>query len=209
MTKKEFCKKHGLTEAQFLGEKRIGGSISLNSLTSIPEGFNPTVGGSLSLNSLTREEKAKVKFRCLPDDFFFTWENGKYILVDGVFSEVVSRKGNVLRVKSIGGKQYTYIVTDGHGRWAHGDTLKGAREDLVYKIGDRDTSEYEGLSLESSLSLEKAIEAYRVITGACSAGTRGFVKNLPRVKRKYKIKEIVELTRGAYGNQAFEEFFVN
>ena len=248
MSKKEFCKKHGLSEAQFTGEDRIGGSLDLrsltsipegfnptvggsldltsltsipegfnptvggslylNSLTSIPEGFNPTVGGSLYLNSLTSKEKAKVKFRCLPDDFFFTWENGKYIQVDGIFSEVVSRRGNILKVKFIGEKKVTYLITDGQGRWAHGENLKEAREDLVYKIRDRNASKYTGLTLDSRLSFKKAIEAYRVITGACAAGTRMFVENLPLIKKSYKISEIVELTRGAYGNRGFESFFV-
>ncbi len=50
---KEFCEKHGITEDQFTGKEKISGSLDLRSLTSIPEGFNPTVGGSLDLRSLT------------------------------------------------------------------------------------------------------------------------------------------------------------
>ena len=53
MDKKQFCDKHGITERQFSGEVEITGSLYLRSLTSIPDGFNPTVGGSLILNSLT------------------------------------------------------------------------------------------------------------------------------------------------------------
>ena len=41
----------------------VGGGLYLSSLTSIPEGFNPTVGGSLDLSSLTRYERAKVNVR--------------------------------------------------------------------------------------------------------------------------------------------------
>jgi hypothetical protein len=52
LTKSEFIKKYNLTEGQFYGTEKIDGSLSLSSLTSIPEGFNPTVGGYLSLNSL-------------------------------------------------------------------------------------------------------------------------------------------------------------
>ena len=51
--KDEFLKKHSLTENQFLGLEQIRGSLDLSSLTSIPEGFNPTVGGYLDLRSLT------------------------------------------------------------------------------------------------------------------------------------------------------------
>jgi hypothetical protein len=53
MTKKEFLKKYNLTEDQFSGKEKVGGGLDLESLTSIPEGFNPTVGGYLDLRSLT------------------------------------------------------------------------------------------------------------------------------------------------------------
>jgi hypothetical protein len=52
MTKSEFIKKYNLTEGQFNGTEKIGGSLWLESLKSIPEGFNPTVGGDLWLESL-------------------------------------------------------------------------------------------------------------------------------------------------------------
>lgn len=45
----EFCKKNNITANQFTGEDKIGGDLYLRSLTSIPEGFNPTVGGYLDL----------------------------------------------------------------------------------------------------------------------------------------------------------------
>ena len=53
MTRKEFCKQSGITENQFLGIDKIEGSLFLNSLTSIPDGWNPVVGGDLYLYSLT------------------------------------------------------------------------------------------------------------------------------------------------------------
>lgn len=52
MTLKDFCKKHGLTEAQATGKEKICGDLDLSSVTSIPEGFNPTVGGYLDLSSV-------------------------------------------------------------------------------------------------------------------------------------------------------------
>ena len=52
-TIKTFCDKHNITENHFLGVDKIEGSLYLSSLTSIPEGFNPTCGGSLDLGSLT------------------------------------------------------------------------------------------------------------------------------------------------------------
>jgi hypothetical protein len=53
MNKQEFIKKHNLNEPQFLGKEEIKGGLDLGSLTSIPEGFNPTVGRYLDLGSLT------------------------------------------------------------------------------------------------------------------------------------------------------------
>ena len=53
MEKEELKKEYNLTENQYLDIDEVGGTLHLSSLTSIPEGFNPTVGGSLWLNHLT------------------------------------------------------------------------------------------------------------------------------------------------------------
>lgn len=98
-------------------------------------------------------------------------------------------------------------MTDGCGKWSHGETLRAAKDDLIYKIGNRDKSLYADLTLDSVLTIEKAIEAYRVITGACAAGTRYFVKSLSKVKQKYTIREICEITKGEYGAKEFADFF--
>ena len=44
---------YNLTEEEFNGTASILGDLYMQSLTSIPEGFNPTVGGNLYLNSIT------------------------------------------------------------------------------------------------------------------------------------------------------------
>lgn len=110
-------------------------------------------------------------------------------------------------MKKIASDKVTYLVTDGDGRWAHGDTLKEAKEDLIYKISDRDTSKYESLKLDSVLTKAEAIQCYRTITGACAAGTKGFVTSLPLVKEEYTISEIITLTAGHYGADTFRAFF--
>ena len=48
---KEFCERYGITMEQFRGEAKIPGWLDLRSVTSIPDGFNPTVGGYLDLES--------------------------------------------------------------------------------------------------------------------------------------------------------------
>ena len=247
MNKKEFCKKIGITERQFNGSEEIGGYLYLSTLTSIPEGFNPTVGGYLDLSSLTSIPEGfnptvggYLDLRSLtsiPEGFNPTvggyldlssetkhiganvnipniptpdlqWDNGKYICRDGILTEVVSNRHNVYRVRKIARKEIEYLITDGNGNWAHGDTLEEAKDDLMYKISDRRKSDYERLTLDDTLPVDEAIKCYRVITGACSSGTRNFIKNrLKEKKDSYKISEMIELTEGEYGNKSLKDFF--
>lgn len=51
MGKETFLKKYNLTEDQFCGKEKIGGDLDLSSVTSLPDGFNPTVGGYIYLRS--------------------------------------------------------------------------------------------------------------------------------------------------------------
>ena len=140
------------------------------------------------------------------------WGNKPYCKVDGIFTEVVERKGKVWKVRKIGETETFYIVNDGNGHYAHGDTIEAAKADLIYKITNKNKSDYEDLTLESVLTHEDAIQCYRVITGACSFGTKNFVENiLPQneLKDQYTIAEIIQLTEGQYGNKTFAKFFKN
>ena len=47
---------------------------------------------------------------------------------------------------------------------------------------------------------------YRVITGACEAGTRYFVEN-NKLPNKLTVKQTIDLTQGQYGNEQFKMFF--
>lgn len=120
-----------------------------------------------------------------------------------------SHHGNVYRVHRIGNSKQFYLVTDGESHFAHGNTLKEAHADLIYKINDRDTSAYKDMSLDDTLTIKEAIAAYRTITGACAAGTKDYVYNrLPKPhKEKYSIREIIELTDGEYQSERFRSFF--
>jgi len=181
----------------------VGGSLYLMSLTSIPEGFNPTVGGSLDLRS-----GLKTTYKKLPSGYFLTWQDGRYLLADGIFTEVISHRGNVYHVRQIASKEIIYLVTDGNGKWSHGETLKEAKSDLMFKISNRTKDDYKNLKLNDTLSFEDAIICYRVITGACSFGINDFITNrLKNKQKKYSIQEIIKVTKGEYGNQTFSNFF--
>jgi hypothetical protein len=129
-----------------------------------------------------------------------------YIIVDSILSKIVSHRGNVWRVIIAGQNNISYIVTDGNGKYAHGDSLAEAREDLIYKIGDRDKSSYEHLTIYSVLPYSDMIECYRVITGSCALGVKNFMKTIEK-KDSYSIGDVIELTNGAYGGDTFKEFF--
>jgi hypothetical protein len=200
----------------------VGGSLWLNSLTYIPEGFNPTVGGWLWLNSLTSIPKGfnptvgggldlLEGLTCneteLPSNYLFSWQDGKYIQVDGIFTEVVKKKGNIYHVKKLNDDKIFYLITDGE-RWSHGDTLKEAKEDLVYKVTNKTKDDYKHLNKTSILTFEEAVICYRVITGACSFGVKDFVKNkLDKVEKEYSIGTIIVKTIGCYGNEEFKTYF--
>ena len=71
MTKIEgLCKKYNLSEDQFTGKENVGGYLYLSSLTSIPEGFNPTVGGSLYLRSKSKYIGATISAIQINKNFF-------------------------------------------------------------------------------------------------------------------------------------------
>jgi len=107
----------------------------------------------------------------------------------------------------VGKKDLSYVVTDGVN-FAHGKTIKEARKSLLYKISDRDTAEYKSMNADTILTFKECIEAYRAITGACEFGVRNFVESMGKLKKKYAIKEVIEITKNQYGNEAFERFII-
>ena len=133
----------------------------------------------------------------------------EFLHVDGILSEVIEKKGNVYHVRNGINRSISYVVTDGNNHWAHGDTLEKAKQDLIYKISERDKSKYENLTLDSELSYYEAIACYRVITGACKLGTNDYLEHrLPKPhKEKYSIREMIELTKNEYGGKDFCDFF--
>jgi hypothetical protein len=177
---KNFCEKNNLTEKQFYGKETVGGSLDLEGLTSIPEGFNPTVGGSLDLNGLTSNKKN------ISPDYIFSWESGKYIIRDGILCEVLNKRKNVYKIKIVGNFNESYLIIEGNYS-AHADTLKKAKSDLQFKIISEKLKK-EPITKDTLLT----VKYYRLITGACRSGCENWMKqnNIP-----YKIDgdDIIEL----------------
>lgn len=81
-----------------------------------------------------------------------------------------------------------------------------ARDGLMFKIGKRDPAEFKAWTPEKVVTKAEAIKAYRVITGACEGGVRAWMKN-HKTPEKITVKEIITLTKGAYGAEQFAGFF--
>ena len=203
----------------------VGGGLGLDSVTEIPQGFNPTVGGHLVLESVTVIPKrfnptvgwsVHIKDRTLNESEynkketnFFDFKNG-YIQCDGIFMQVTSHKGNVWKGYKAASLHELYLVSDGNSRYAHGNTLKEAKEDLIFKVDGRRPDDFEHLTAESVLSFEESIIAYRVITGACSYGVKDYIRNrLPSKQKEFRMSEVIELTKDEYGGESFRTFVEN
>lgn len=166
-------------------------------------------GGGLDLGSLTsptnhkgNNSRARGMARAaLMADFAAKG----YSIADGILSKIVQTRGNVSRVIICGKTEVSYLVTDGEA-WSHGKTLKEARESLIYKIGSRDTSEYKAWTLGKKVTKAEAIKAYRIITGACEGGVRAWLEQR-RTPEEITVEGIIALTNGAYGAEAFKNFF--
>lgn len=193
----------------------VGGYLNLEG-TKIEEVPNDSfIGGCIYYNDNREFHPAlpiekNTKLEKIQEEPIFWKSNGvRYIKVDDILSIIDSHHGNVYHTHQVGYDKELYIVTDGENNWAHGETLKEAKLDLIYKISDRDTSAYKNMSLDDALTFEEAIVAYRTITGACSAGTRDFIEHrLPEPRKKtYTIGEIIDFTDNEYGSDKFKEFF--
>ena len=195
---------NGLTSIPEGFNPTVGGYLCLNGLTSIPEGFNPTVGGSLWMNGMTRSQRAKVKINRPVKGYY---SPGEYLYADGILT-------HVKKVKKVGeytlyvGKCYrSHVVSDGTN-YAHCSNFREGIADLAFKAAkDRGAAQYKGMSLDTELTVPEMVTMYRIITGACRQGSERFVNSLGELKEKYTIREAIELTKGQYNADKFADFF--
>ena len=155
-------------------------------------------------------KSAQIDNKILKEDFYYILLNGKFtecVKIDGIISIVINKHKNVYKVQNLGSSKESYIVKDGD-IYSHGDTIKEAKDGLLYKISNRDTSKYKDFTKDTEVTLKEAIEMYRAITGAYEGGTRYFIENvLTDKKEKYTVQEVINLTRGQYNHEKLVEFF--
>ena len=193
------------TRTAFQKLATVGGSIDASGAdtrTAFPK--LATVGGSIDARGAwghIEQNNPASSYKMLLKSF----AKYGYTFADNILAKVVSVKGRVSRVLIAGKTKVSYLVTDGEA-WSHGDTLQKARESLMFKISSRDTTEYKKWKLDTKVTLAQAIKSYRAITGACEQGVKLWMEN-KKVPEAMTIAQAIELTRGAYGNEAYKEFF--
>ena len=180
----------------------VGGWLDLSGtqITSLPD--NLTVDGSLYLRG-TQITGKRTCNKLHNGDYV----PGRYIYCDDILT-------HVKRAKQIDG--YTYyigkikdrnVISDGT-LYAHCKSFKDGVLDLEYKkAADRGADQYKHLTLDSVVKKDDAITMYRIITGACRAGTEQFLSTIREFKDEYTVREIIEITRGQYGANRLQKFF--
>ena len=183
----------------------VGGSLDLSDtpITALPD--NLTVGGGLCLSGTKITAKDRKKVKKLKDGDIVP---GVYIYADGQLfhdsGKVKTVNGYTIHCGKIKGQ---YLVTDGE-YWAHCRTPREGIADILFKkASSRGADQYKGVDMDKLHSVEELKTMYRIITGACRAGTEAFVNSIRDLKASYTIREAIALTKGQYNSSAFERFF--
>ena len=183
----------------------VGGWLDLRAtqIKELPEGL--TVSGSLYLSYTQISRNAANRVRRLKDGDYVA---GKYLYCDGILTHV-SKKHKAgdytLYVGKIKGRN---VVSDGT-HYAHCETLRDGIADIAFKrAAERGAGQYKGINMDTPIPLEDAKTMYRVITGACRAGTEHFAQSLgEKLQETYTVREMIEVTKGQYNAGKFAEFF--
>ena len=183
----------------------VGGSLYLGGctgLTSLPD--NLTVGGSLDLRGCTGLSGYYKYYHTLRNGDYVP---GRYLYADGILTHIKRKKqiGNyTYYIGKIKGKN---VISDGT-YYAHCKNFEEGVSDLAFKAAEeRGAEQYKNLTKDSVVSFEEGRTMYRIITGACSAGTQQFIDDMTEKKESYSISEIIEMTKNAYGGEIFRKFF--
>ena len=159
-----------------------------------------TLGSLSTSNSVQHPDFLKDVKRVFDLPFLY-----KDYILSFVHSTKVIDGITIHKTNRIGYNETEYVAIKGELS-AHAETIKLALIDLRFKESDRDTSWLEDKTINSVLTFEDSILAYRCITGACSGGVSHFLKTI-KEKEEYRISEIIDLTKGEYGNERFSDFF--
>uniref|UniRef100_A0AAU8ATA3 Uncharacterized protein n=1 Tax=Dulem virus 31 TaxID=3145749 RepID=A0AAU8ATA3_9VIRU len=194
------------------GTNAVISAIGINNIVRAKKGTWITLAEYDENDTPRCVKSAQIDGVKLKEDVYYTLLNGEFtecVNIDGIISIVLNKHKNVYKVQNLNSNRESYIVQDGD-IYSHGDTIQEAKNGLLFKISNRDTSKYNDFTKETNITLKEAIEMYRIITGACEGGTRYFVENvLADKKEKYTVQEVIDLTQGQYNHAKLVEFFKN
>lgn len=149
------------------------------------------------------------------DKDILKFNNDKVYLVDDVPTIIKKVKGTIAQgyiLNSDFTLQPCYIAK-GHNKFAHGETIRKAVEDLQSKIfEDMDTDETIELFLQE-FELDKKYKGkdfyiwHNRLTGSCEMGRQSFVKNkgIDLENDMFTVQEFIDLTRNDFGGDIIEQ----
>ena len=193
------------------GDVYVYGSAKLDALETV--GGDVYVSGSAKLDAPNIKLKnTKEAKKICSDALSLAFRIKGLIRIDGILSWILKEKTvkgfTVFQIKIVGKTTLSFCIKQGD-KYAHGETIEQAKEDLKYKCADRDVSEFKKWrnNLDKKVSFEDAIAAYRTVTGACEFGVKEFVKSI-EIPKRITPNIIIELTQGKYGHREFSNFLL-
>ena len=182
--------------------KSVGGYLSINASAKIDA--LKSVGGYLYINASAELVANKL----------YTGGYSKFKVFDNIGCVVLSEKqkgdvkilccrhSKIKNQKVIGDKFY---VAQKNGQNAHGKTIDAAVQEVMFKTGNRDVSQFRNLPNDTKKTPLEWAFVYCMVTGACQYGTQRFMEEKGKLKAKYTLSEIIEQTKGAWGHSRFIE----
>ena len=169
-------------------------------ITALPEGL--TVGDRLDLRG-TQISNPNHYTRLKNGDMV----DGKYIYCDDMLVHIKRKKKIGDYTFSVGKIKGMNVLFDGEN-YAHCKSFQDGVNDIEFKKAkDRGADQYRDYTMETVVTAEEAKTMYRIITGACKAGTEHFVNGLQSVEKKYTVRELIDITEGQYRSEVFKAFF--
>lgn len=134
-----------------------------------------------------------------------SWENGKYIKADGIFTEVLKKEGNVYTVRKLNTDKIFYLVSNGSVH-AHGDTVEAATEDFKFKLV-QEKFKNDPITGDTIIN----VNYYRMMTGACKLGVEQWMKENNITVTEMKASELLVILEktNAYGATKFKSLLQN
>ena len=200
--------------------KSVGGYLYINASAKLDAPLLESVGGYLYINASAKLDALKS----VGGDLYINEKTEltagklycggykKFKIIDNIGCVVLSSKqsngvtvllcrhSKIKNQKVVGDKFY---VAQRGGNNAHGKTVAEATQELLFKTGSRDVSQYRNMGRDTAKTPAEWAIVYRMITGACQYGTNKFIESHRTLKKKYKLSEIVSLTKGQYGHEKF------